>query len=315
MTFDHAAFRTEVERAQVRIATHVRKTPCIRISAQDFDLPHEIDLWLKLEQLQHSGSFKARGMFNRMLSGKVPEAGVTVASGGNAGIATTYAAKALGHKAEIFVPEVSSAAKRAKLQTLGATVHVHGKAYADAAAACVEHQARTGALQMHAYDQAEVIAGAGTVAREIEQQIGTPDSILVSVGGGGLIAGIAGWFANQSNVIALESEGTATLYKAREAGEPVDIAVSGIAADALGAKRIGSLAWPITQSAVKQALLLSDESIRAAQLMLWDKMRMAVEPAAALPLAALMTGAYVPARGERVCLVICGANVDPSTLE
>jgi threonine dehydratase len=318
MNFDHQTFRAEVECAQTRIQSYVRKTPCLQLSsqelAQNFGITHEFDVWLKLEQLQHSGSFKARGMFNRMLSCDVPEVGVTIASGGNAGIATAYAAKVLGHKAEIFVPEVSSAAKRAKLKALGATVHVRGKAYADAAAACVEHQAQSGALQMHAYDQPEVLQGAGTLAREIEQQIGTPDSILVSVGGGGLIAGIAGWFANQARVIALESEGTPTLYKAREAGEPVDVAVSGIAADALGAKRIGSLAWPITQSAVKLSLLLTDESIRAAQLALWDKLRIAVEPAAALPLAALMTGAYVPKQGEKVCLVVCGANVDVATL-
>ncbi len=321
MSFDHTLFRADTERAQARIQAYVRKTPCMRLSSQElahnFGITQEFDLWLKLEQLQHAGSFKARGMFNRMLSVQVPDIGVTtvtIASGGNAGIATAYAAKVLGHKAEIFVPEVSSAAKQGKLKALGATVHVRGKAYADAAAACVEHQAQSGALQMHAYDQAEVLQGAGTLAREIEQQIGTPDTVLVSVGGGGLIGGIAGWFGNQSHVVALESEGTPTLYKARAAGEPVDVAVSGIAADSLGAKRIGSLAWPITQSAVKLSLLLTDESIRAAQLALWDKLRMAVEPAAALPLAALMTGAYVPARGEKVCLVICGANVDLMTL-
>ncbi|MDE2047823.1 MAG: threonine/serine dehydratase [Betaproteobacteria bacterium] len=315
--FDHAAFRQEVERAAARIAPHVRKTPCLRLDRATLDawgIGHDGEVWLKLEQLQASGSFKARGMFNRMLSAQVPAAGVIIASGGNAGIAAAYAARALGHRAEVYLPEVSSAIKRNTLGNLGALVTVSGATYADALAACERRQTDTGALMLHAYDQPEVVAGAGTLAREIEQQIGTPDAILVSVGGGGLIGGIAGWFARQSRVVALEPELAPTLHAALAAGEPVDVAVSGVAADSLGARRVGAIAWQVAQSAVAQALLLRDDDIRRAQRALWRDHRLAVEPGAALPLAALMTGAYTPEPGARVCLVVCGANVDLATL-
>lgn len=272
------------------------------------------EVWLKLEHLQTGGSFKARGMLNRLLSNPIPASGVIVASGGNAGIATAAAARALGVRCEVFVPEVSSPAKRGKLAALGAEVVVTGAAYSDALQACLARQQQTGALLTHAYDQPEVVAGAGTLALEIEQQAGVPDAVLVSVGGGGLIAGIASWFEGRSRVVALEPERAPTLYRAREAGQPVDVAVSGIAADSLGAKRIGELAWTATQAHVKDALLLSDEAIRTAQLWLWKELKLAVEPAAALPLAALHSGAYVPRADEKVCLVICGANLDPATL-
>jgi threonine dehydratase len=272
------------------------------------------EVWLKLEHLQTGGSFKARGMLNRLLSNPVPASGVIVASGGNAGIATAAAARELGVRCEVFVPEVSSPAKRAKLAALGAEVVVTGAAYSDALQACLARQQQTGALLTHAYDQSEVVAGAGTLALEIEQQAGLPDAVLVSVGGGGLIAGIASWFEGRSRVVALEPERAPTLYRAREAGQPVDVAVSGIAADSLGAKRIGDLAWAATQAHVRDALLLSDEAIRAAQLWLWKELKLAVEPAAALPLAALRSGAYAPRADEKVCLIICGANLDPATL-
>ena len=272
------------------------------------------EVWLKLEHLQVGGSFKARGMLNRLLANPIPASGVIVASGGNAGIATAAAARALGVKCEVFVPEVSSEAKRARLRELGAEVVVTGAVYAEALQACLARQQQTGALLTHAYDQPEVVAGAGTLAAEIEQQGGLPGSVLVSVGGGGLIAGIASWFGQRARVVALEPELAPTLYRAREAGQPVDVAVSGVAADSLGAKRIGSIAWDITQAEVKDALLLPDAAIRAAQLWLWQQMKLAVEPAAALGLAALQTGAYQPAPDETVCLVICGANLDPATL-
>jgi threonine dehydratase len=272
------------------------------------------EVWLKLEHLQTGGSFKARGMLNRLLSNPIPASGVIVASGGNAGIATAAAAKELGVRCEVFVPEISSPAKRAKLAALGAEVVVTGAAYADALQACLARQQETGALLTHAYDQPEVLAGAGTLALEIEQQGGLPDSVLVSVGGGGLIGGIAGWLEQRSRVVALEPELAPTLFKAREAGRPVDVAVSGIAADSLGAKRIGSLAWEVTQAQVRDALLLSDEAIRAAQLWLWKELKLAVEPAAALPLAALHSGRYVPRADEKVCLILCGANLDPASL-
>ncbi|WP_293604528.1 threonine/serine dehydratase [Polaromonas sp. UBA4122] len=272
------------------------------------------EVWLKLEQLQTGGSFKARGMLNRLLSNAIPTSGVIVASGGNAGIATAAAAKELGVPCEVFVPEVSSPAKRARLTALGAHVVVIGAAYADALQACLARQHETGALLTHAYDQPEVLVGAGTMALEIEQQGGVPDAVLVSVGGGGLIGGVASWFEQRSRVVALEPEGAPTLFSAREAGQPVNVAVSGIAADSLGAQRIGRLAWEVTQAHVRDALLLTDESIRAAQLWLWNELKLAVEPAAALPLAVLHSGRYVPRADEKVCLIICGANVDPASL-
>jgi threonine dehydratase len=292
----------------------LRETPLWRLPGAQLGV-EGAEVWLKLEHLQVSGSFKARGMLNRLLSNPVPDAGVIVASGGNAGIATAAAARALGVKCEVFVPTVSSPAKQQKLRELGAHVVVTGSAYAEALQACLERQAQTGALLTHAYDQPEVVTGAGTLAREIEQQAGgVPDSVLVSVGGGGLIAGIAAWFEDRARVVALEPELAPTLHRARAAGEPVDVPVSGVAADSLGARRIGAIAWEITQRHVKDSLLVTDEAIRAAQLALWKEFKLAVEPAAALGLAALRSGVYVPRAGERVALVICGANVDPATL-
>jgi threonine dehydratase len=303
--------------AALRVAPHVRTTPLWVLPSASLALPAgtpDFEVWLKLEHLQLSGSFKARGMFNRLLSNPIPAPGVIAASGGNAGIATAVAARALGVPAEIYVPGVITKAKRERLATLGATVVVAGDAYADALAACEARQRETGALMTHAYDQPEVVAGAGTLAREIEAQQGTPDSVLVSVGGGGLVAGIAAWFAGRSRVVALEPELAPTLFAARAAGTPVEVAVGGIAADSLGARRIGQIAWGVTQQHVAEALLLSDEAIREAQRWMWKELKLAVEPAAALPLAALRSGAIRPLAGEKVCLIICGANLDPATL-
>ena len=303
--------------ATSRIEAHVRSTPLWVLTSAALGLPAgtpEFEVWLKLEQLQLSGSFKARGMFNRLLSNPIPAVGVIAAAGGNAGIATAVAARALGVPAEIYVPGVITAAKRERLATLGATVVIAGDAYADALAACQARQRETGALMTHAYDQPEVVAGAGTLARELEAQQGTPDSVLVSVGGGGLVAGIAAWFAGRTRVVALEPELAPTLFRARAAGMPVDVAVGGIAADSLGARRIGQIAWGVTQQHVAQALLLNDDAIREAQRWLWKELKLAVEPAAALPLAALRSGAFRPRAGEKVCLIVCGANLDPATL-
>ena len=291
----------------------VRQTPLWRLPGADFGVAAS-EVWLKLEHLQVGGSFKARGMMNRLLAQPLPESGVIIASGGNAGIATAAAARALGVRCEVFVPEVSPEAKRRKLRALGAEVVVGGAAYAEAFEACMARQQATGALLTHAYDQAEVVAGAGTLAREIEPEAGVPDAVRVSVGGGGLIGGIAAWFEQRSRVVALEPERAPTLYRAREAGQPVDVAVSGVAADSLGAKRIGAIGWAVTQRHVREALLLSDEAISTARQTLWDDFRLAVEPAAALGLAALQTGAWVTRPGEKVCLVICGANFDPAAL-
>lgn len=308
---------TDIQAAAARIAPYIRRTPLWALPSTAFGLPDgtpPFDVWLKLEQLQCSGSFKARGMFNRLLAQPIPAAGVIAASGGNAGIATALAARVLGVPAEIFVPSISSAAKRERLAELGATVVVGGAAYAEALAACEARQRETGALMTHAYDQPEVVAGAGTLAAEIEAQRGTPDSVLVSVGGGGLIGGIAVGFDGRSRIVALEPVRAPTLFRAREAGRPVDVEVSGIAADALGARRIGTIAWEIATRRVDEAHLLDDAAIRDAQRWLWRELKLAVEPAAALPLAALQQGLVRPAAGETVCLVVCGSNVDPATL-
>ncbi len=309
--FDDAAdiTRDDIVAAAARIAADVRHTPLLRLPGEVLGLDG-VELWLKLEQLQVGGSFKARGMFNRMRSQAVPEAGVVVASGGNAGIAVAVAAQALRVRCEVFVPETASPAKQRKLRDLGALLTVGGASYAEALTASLARQAASGALWMHAYDQREVVVGAGTLAAEVEAEAGLPDRVLVSVGGGGLVAGIAAWFGDRCRIDALEPELAPTLFRAREAGMPVDVAVSGIAADALGARRLGTYAWSLTQRHVDAAHLLSDAAILAAQRALWQELRLAVEPAAALPWAALASGAVVPARGERVLLVVCGANVD-----
>ena len=309
--------RHDIDAASARFAqdhpNFIRRTPLWKLPGATLGIDC-VEVWLKLEHTQVGGSFKARGMLNRLFANKIPESGVIVASGGNAGIATAAAAKSLGVPCEVYVPTVSSAMKQAKLRELGATLMVTGAVYSEALEACLARQEQTGALLTHAYDQPEVVAGAGTLAREIEEQGGLPDSVLVSVGGGGLIAGIAAWFEERSRVVALEPELAPTLHDARRAGKPVDVAVSGVAADALGAKRIGGIAWDITQRHVKDSLLLPDAAIRNAQLWLWKELKLAVEPAAALGLAALQIGSYKPRADEVVCLILCGANLDPSTL-
>ena len=305
--------RADIEAARRRIAGDVRHTPLLRLAGSQLGIDCA-ELWLKLEHLQVGGSFKARGMFNRMRASVLTDAGVVVASGGNAGIAVAVAAKAMGVRCEVFVPETSSRAKRDRLVALGAVLVVHGASYADALAASLARQAQTGALLMHAYDQRDVVTGAGTLAAEVEDDAGVPDRVLVSVGGGGLIAGVATWFKDRCWIDALEPELAPTLFRAREAGLPVDVEVSGIAADSLGARRIGRIAWETTQRVVNAAHLLTDASIHAAQHAMWTDLRLAVEPAAALPLAALRTGIVAPGRDERVLLVICGANLDLSAL-
>ena len=305
--------RDDIDAAARRIAGDVRRTPLLRITGRELGVDCT-ELWLKLEHLQVSGSFKARGMFNRMRANAIPAAGVVIASGGNAGIAVAHAARTLGVRAEVFVPESSSEAKRARLAQLGAVVTVRGASYADALAASLERQRATGALLMHAYDQREVVEGAGTLAAEVEADAGVADRALVSVGGGGLISGVAAWFAGRSRVEALEPALAPTLSAALAAGRPVDVAVSGIAADSLGARRIGEIAWAIAKRQVAASHLLADDAIRAAQRALWSELRLAVEPAAALPLAALATHTVDVRPDEKILLVICGANVDPATL-
>lgn len=298
--------------AHSRIQKYVRRTPVLDLPAGD--LLSDNQIVLKLEHLQHTASFKARGAFNAMLAQDVPDSGVIAASGGNHGAAVAYAANILGHRAEIFVPEIIGPAKLARLKSYGATLHVGGRDFADALAACQARQQETGAILLHAYDQAEILAGQGTVATEFEDQAPNLDTVFVAVGGGGLIGGIASWYHGRIRVIAVESTGTPTLYTARQKGEPAEVTVSGLAADALGARRIGELGFAAAQAYVDQCLLVSDDQIKEAQQRMWDQFRLILEPGGATAIAALTSGAYKPAKGERVGVVLCGGNTDPSTV-
>ncbi len=303
----------EIAAAARRIAPHVRVTPVISVDCEG--TPVE----LKLEFLQVSGTFKARGAFNRLLAAReqdksLPAAGIVAASGGNHGIAVAHAARALGVPANIFVPATAPAAKVVKLRALGAVVHAQGEQYADALAASEAFASRSGALRSHAYDQFETLAGAGTVALEWVSQSPALDTVLVAVGGGGLIGGMAAFYRSTVRVVAVESQGCPTLHAALAAGHPVDIEVGGLAVDSLGARRVGSWMFPIAQAHVATAVLVSDAAITAAQRWAWASLRIASEPGGAAALAALLSGAYQPAAGERVGVLMCGANVDPATL-
>jgi threonine dehydratase len=302
---------SDVEAAWRLIQPHVRRTPAIDLSAGTFGVSST--LALKLESLQVSGSFKGRGAFHKLLASKVPAAGIIAASGGNHGAAAAYAARALGHKAEIFVPTIASPAKVARLKSYGAVVHQVGAVYAEARAASEKRAAETGALTVPAYEDAVVFAGAGSVALEFAEQARF-DTLLVAVGGGGLIAGCAAAIGAATRIVAVETEGTPTLHEARRAGHPVDVKISGIAADALGASRIGVPNFEIAQKLVRDSVLVSDEAVRAAQRALWDELRIIAEPAGATGLAALMAGAYRPALGERVATLVCGANTEPGSV-
>jgi threonine dehydratase len=300
----------DVEAAAQRIAPHVRVTPILPLEPRAFGAAAQ--LTLKLELMQHTGSFKARGAFNRILSAQVPDAGVIAASGGNHGAAVAYAARQLGHVAEIFVPERTPDIKVERLRRYGARVVLSGASYAEAYAASRQRAAQSGALEVHAYDQPEVVAGQGTLGRELEAQAPDLDTVLVAVGGGGLIAGVAAWYASRVRVVAVEPERCPTLYSAVEAGAPVDVEVSGVAADSLGARCIGRLAFDVAQQHVHSVVLMSDEEIRASQRALWDSLRILAEPGGAAALAGLRSGKYQPAPGERVGVIVCGGNTDPS---
>ncbi len=300
----------DITAAAERIAPYIRHTPIINLAAGELDV--DFPLTLKLELLQHAGSFKPRGAFNAMLSGAVPATGAIAASGGNHGAAVAYAAKTLGHRAEIFVPTISSPAKQALLRELGADLNVVGKDFAEALETCLTRQAETGALMLHAYDQPEILAGQGTVAKEFEAQAPGLDTILVAVGGGGLIGGMAIWLQGRVKIVAVESEGTGTLNAARKAGEPTEISVSGVAADALGARTIGSLCFNQASPFIAESILVPDEAITAAQSLLWKRLRLMSEAGGATALAAITSGAYKPAPNERVGVLLCGSNASPS---
>ncbi|MGW4958108.1 pyridoxal-phosphate dependent enzyme [Nonomuraea sp. NPDC004186] len=322
---------SDVLAAASRIDGLVLRTPVLEVSPGVF---------FKLELLQHSGSFKVRGAFNRMLSaGELPPSGVIAASGGNHGLAVAYAARVLGVRAEIFVPEVTSPVKVAGLEALGAHITQTGAIYSEAAEAAAKRAAETGALAVHAYDQAEVVAGQGTTGLEIIEQTGGVDTVVVAVGGGGFAAGITLGTSGSAvtsgsgvapgsapargsavtpgsgpRIIAVEPERIPTLHEALRAGHPVPVEVSGVAADALGATKIGTIAFEVLSSPRVESVLVTDEAIVEARRTLWARHRVAAEPAGATAYAALLSGAYTPAPGERVAVVLCGSNTDPGTL-
>ena len=312
MTGD-AITRDDIHRAYAVIRPYLRRTPVVNV---ELGTPDEgLAVTLKLEQLQCAGSFKARGAFTNLLFRDVPAAGVVAASGGNHGAAVAYAAHRLGVPAKIFVPTVSNPAKIRRIAELGADLVVGGDRYADAYEAAQQWAAAEGALSVHAYDQRETIIGQGTLALELREQTDAIDTVLVPVGGGGLIAGIASYFAGTVRVIGVEPDGAPTLSHARAKGEPVDAPAGSIAADALAPKRIGDLVFPITQSYVDDVVLVDDDAIRHAQQTLWQQLRITAEPAAVVGIAALLTGTYKPRPGEHVTVVISGANMTPSQLD
>ncbi len=307
--------RHTVAQAARRIDGYVRHTPILRVGTRDLGLDdrHDTAVALKLEALQYAGSFKPRGAFNRMLSEAAPYAAVIAASGGNHGAAVAFAAQKLGVTAEIFVPEPTPAAKVSRIAGYGARVIQVGATYAEALAACQERQRRTGALDVHAYDHPDVLAGQGTVGREFELDAPDLTHILVATGGGGLIGGIAAWYAGSAAVISVEPEGCPTLHNALAAGQPVASPVGGLAADSLGARQVGTVMFPIAQRYVTQAVLVSDEAIRDAQRLLWERFRIVTEPGGATAAAALLSGRVTPPPNARVGILVCGGNTNLST--
>ena len=297
----------DIRAAAQRIAPHIRRTPVIETERGAFGGSTPVSL--KLEFLQHAGSFKPRGAFNNLLSQEVPAAGVAAASGGNHGIAVAHAARALGHAARIFVPEISSPAKIAAIRTRGAELVVGGARFADAQAACEVYGEESGALLVHPYDSWITIAGQGSLALEWQEQAPDLDTVLVAVGGGGLIAGIAAWYDKRVKVVGVEPEGSQCLAASLAAGRPVDVGVESVAADSLGARNCGPRVFEIAQRSVDHVALVPDEAIIEAQRLLWRDYRMAIEPGGATALAALLAGRYRPTAGERVGVLVCGANV------
>jgi threonine dehydratase len=301
----------DVEMARRRIEGHVRRTPLLSVGGGS--------VWLKCEFMQHTGVFKTRGAFNRQLAARErgelsPKIGVVVASGGNAGLANAYAASSLGVPATVFVPENAPKVKVDRLRAYGATVHLVGSEYAQAYEAAIAHAEHTDAVFCHAYDQPEIAAGAGTLALEILEDEPGIDTIVVAVGGGGLFAGVAAAGEGQIRMVAVEPVNIPTLRAALEAKQPVDVSVSGIAADSLGARRMGDLAFDLAVQTQPASLLVSDYDIEAARDALWAEYRIPAEYGAAAAYAALTSGAYMPQAGEKVAVVICGANTDPGTL-
>lgn len=301
--------RNRILEAQERIRPYVRRTPVLWTDLSDFG-GDRLDVALKLECFQHSGSFKARGAFASLVGRPVPPAGVVAASGGNHGAAVAYAAGRLGIPATIFVPEVVSPAKASRIERYGARLVVEGQRYADALAASEVFVQESGALPIHAFDQPDTLIGQGTLGLEIAQDLPEVDTLLVAVGGGGLIGGIAAWFAGARRVIAVEPESAPTLNVALAAGRPVEAPAGGVAVDSLAPRQVGSLMFPIAQSHVERSILVTDAEILRAQAALWETARIVAEPGGATAMAALLSRRYRPAPHEKVCVLVCGANTD-----
>jgi threonine dehydratase len=290
------------------IRPHIRRTPVIDPASDGKRI-------FKLELLQHSGSFKARGAFTNLLTREVPKAGVVAASGGNHGAAVAYAAQKLGKPARIYVPTVSSKAKIDRIRSYGAALVVTGERYADALAASEKWAAESGAMQIHAYDQDGALLGQGTVGMEYEQQAPMLDTLLVAVGGGGLIGGVAAWYAGKLRIIGVEPVLAPTLSRALEAGKPVDSPAGGIAADSLAPKQVGQLMFPIAQKYVEKVVLVEDDAIFASQKALWNELRLTAEAGGAAAYAALLSGTYRPEKSERVGVLVCGGNTTAVNFE
>jgi threonine dehydratase len=303
---DNIIDRDSIAQTERLIRPHVRRTPIIEVDAADFGLA-AARLSFKLELLQHAGSFKTRGAFANLLSREIPRAGVVAASGGNHGAAVAYASMKLGITAKIFVPTISSPAKVQRIRDYRAELVVTGNRYADAPAASEVWAEQSGALSVHAFDQRETLLGQGTVGLEMEEQSDV-DTLLVSVGGGGLIAGIAAWFSGNVRVVGVEPEAAPTLSMALKAGGPVDAPAGGIAADSLAPRRVGTLVYPIAKRHVDHVVLVSDEAIDRAQVALWETMRVVAEPGGAAAFAALVSGRYEPRTGEHVGILLSGGN-------
>lgn len=296
-----------IRAAEARIRPYIRRTPVVALDGGDIGIP-QASFHCKLEMLQHAGSFKARGAFANLLMRAIPAAGIAAASGGNHGAAVAYAAMKLGIPARIFVPNISSPAKIARIRDYGAELVVGGERYADALAASEAWIAESGALAVHAFDQDETLLGQGTLGLELEEQAPELDTVLVAVGGGGLIGGIAGWYAGRAKVVGVEPEGSPTLFRALEAGKPVDAEAGGIAADSLAPRRVGERCFAIARQHVSGVVLVEDDAIRAAQAALWRILRVVAEPGGAAAFAALISRRYEPRPGERVGVVLSGGN-------
>ena len=302
---------SDIAAAAERIRDHVQVTPVLQTKGFDLDRPIE----LKLEHMQHTGSFKARGAFNTLLSCDVPEAGIVAASGGNHGAAVAYAASKLGHRARIYVPEMAGPAKISLIRDTGADLQVVPGAYANALELAQAYEQETGAMQVHAYDAPGTVAGQGTCFAEWQDQGLQADTVVIAVGGGGLIVGALAWFNGAKKIVAVEPDTSCALNAALAAGAPIDVEVSGVAANALGAKRIGSICYDLAQARGVTSVTVPDEAITRAQHALWRERRILTEPAGATALAALMSGAYQPAPGERVAVLVCGGNIAPDPLQ